>query len=108
MGQLFVLFIVSYFLSYYKTKVRQTMERLSKTKNLKCNMVGEKVKQFRIEQGLSQRTLSIKLETEGIYICRGSISRIEDGSRTVTDLELYGLSKVLKQSIDSFFYDYPS
>lgn len=84
------------------------MERLSKTKNLKCNMVGEKVKQFRIEQGLSQRTLSIKLETEGIYICRGSISRIEDGSRTVTDLELYGLSKVLKQSIDSFFYDYPS
>lgn len=84
------------------------MERLSKTRNLKCNMVGERVKQFRIEQGLSQRTLSIRLETEGIYICRGSISRIEDGTRTVTDLELYGLSKVLKQPVEAFFHDFPS
>ena len=83
------------------------MERLSKTKTQKCNMVGAKVKQFRIEQGLSQKILSAKLETEGIYVCRGSISRIEDGTRTVTDLELYGLSKVLKEPIENFFYDFP-
>ena len=52
--------------------------------------------------------LSNKLETEAIYICRGSISRIEDGSRTVSDLELYGLSKVLNKPIEEFFEDYPS
>jgi len=83
------------------------MKRLSKTTTQKCNMIGPKVRQFRIEQKLSQQTLSDKLETEAIYICRGSISRIEDGSRTVTDLELYGLSKVLNKSIEDFFEDYP-
>ena len=44
-----------------------------------------------------------KLETLAIYICRGSISRIEDGSRTVTDIELYGLSQVLATPIEDFF-----
>ena len=54
------------------------------------NMVGKKIKQLRKEKHLSQQELSIKLETMAIYICRGSISRIEDQSRTVTDIELYG------------------
>lgn len=84
------------------------MKRLSTTTSQKHNMVGAKVRQFRLEQHLSQQTLSDKLETEAIYICRGSISRIEDGSRTVTDLELYGLSKVLNKPIEDFFDDYPS
>ena len=44
-----------------------------------------------------------KVETLAIYICRGSISRIEDGSRTVTDIELYGLSQVLATPIEDFF-----
>lgn len=48
---------------------------------------------------MSQQELSDKLEIMAIYICRGSISRIEDMSRTVTDIELYGLSKVLGVSI---------
>ena len=42
-----------------------------------------------------QQQLSDKLEVLAIYICRGSISRIEDQTRTVTDMELYGLSQVL-------------
>ncbi len=83
------------------------MKRLSVTAAQKCNMIGSKVKQFRIEQKLSQQTLSDRLETEAIYICRGSISRIEDGSRTVTDIELYGLSKVLHKPLEDFFEDYP-
>lgn len=67
------------------------------------NMVGEKVKQLRKEMNLSQQQLSNKLETLAIYICRGSISRIEDGSRTVTDIELFGLSQVLSTPIEEFF-----
>ena len=55
---------------------------------------------------MSQQELSDKLEILAIYICRGSISRIEDKSRTVTDIELYGLAKVLGVSIDSLF-EYP-
>ena len=67
------------------------------------NMIGHKVKELRIAKGLSQQALSNKLETLAIYICRGSISRIEDKQRTVTDIELYGLSKVLDVSIESLF-----
>ena len=79
------------------------MKRLTTTSTEKRNMIGDKLREFRLEQNLSQQNLSNRLETEGVYICRGSISRIEDGSRTVTDMELYGLSKVLKKPIDSFF-----
>ncbi len=67
------------------------------------NLIGKKVKQLRIEKNMTQRELSIKLETMAIYICRGSISRIEDQSRTVTDIELYGLSQVLQTPIEDFF-----
>ncbi len=69
----------------------------------KMNLVGKRVRQFRIEQNLSQRELSIKLETIAVYICRGSISRIEDQTRTVSDIELYGLSQVLNKPIGEFF-----
>jgi len=69
----------------------------------KMNLVGKNVRKFRIEQKISQKTLSVRLETIAVYICRGSISRIEDGSRTVSDIELYGLSRVLNKPIESFF-----
>lgn len=68
-----------------------------------CNLVGEKVKFYRKKRKYSQKILSEKLELMAIYVCRGSISRIEDGSRTVTDIELYGLAKVLNVSIEDLF-----
>ncbi len=71
--------------------------------NEQKNLVGSKVKQLRLEKGLSQQQLSDKLETLAIYICRGSISRIEDGSRTITDIELMGLSQILATPIEDFF-----
>lgn len=67
------------------------------------NMVGDKVRKLRLEQKMSQQTLSDRLETLAIYICRGSISRIEDKQRTVTDMELYGLAQVLGVSIEELF-----
>ena len=79
------------------------MKRLTTTSTEKCNMIGVKLREFRLEQNLSQQNLSNRLETEGVYICRGSISRIEDGSRTVTDMELYGLAKALDVPVQEFF-----
>ncbi|MCB6994437.1 helix-turn-helix domain-containing protein [bacterium 210820-DFI.6.37] len=67
------------------------------------NLIGENVKRLRVERNLSQQLLSDRLETLGVYICRGSISRIEDKSRTVTDIELYGLSEILGVSISDLF-----
>lgn len=67
------------------------------------NITGEKIKYYRKMRNLSQQQLSDKLETLAVYICRGSISRIEDGSRTITDIELYGLSEILQVPIEKFF-----
>ena len=58
------------------------------------NLIGENVRKFRIQRNMSQQKLSNMLELLGVYVCRGSVSRIEDKSRTVTDIELYALSKV--------------
>lgn len=67
------------------------------------NMVGNRVREFHIARKMSQQRLSDKLETIAVYICRGSVSRIEDGTRTVSDIELYGLSKILGVPVGDFF-----
>ncbi|MDR0884672.1 MAG: XRE family transcriptional regulator [Oscillospiraceae bacterium] len=59
------------------------------------NLVGERVRKYRRLRRMSQQTLSAKLEVLAIYICRGSVSRIEKYTRTVTDIELFGLAQVL-------------
>lgn len=65
----------------------------------KQNLIGYNVARRRIELKMSQQKLSDKLELYGVYVCRGSVSRIEDYSRTVTDIELYAISKVLNTPI---------
>ena len=67
------------------------------------NVVGDKIRKFRIEQNLSQQELSDRLETYAIYICRGSLSRIERHERTVTYYELRALAKVFKVSIEDMY-----
>lgn len=67
------------------------------------NMVGSNIRKIRTERKISQQTLSDRLEMMAIYICRGSVSRIEDKSRTVTDIELYGIAKVLGVTISDLF-----
>lgn len=67
------------------------------------NITGQRIKEARLKAGLTQRELSIRLELTAVYICRGSLSRIETGERTVTDIELDALSKVLNVSLDYLF-----
>ena len=67
------------------------------------NMIGNKIRELRKKRNMSQQQLSDKLKTLAIYICRGSISRIEDQSRTVTDIELFAIAKVLNISVDALF-----
>lgn len=47
------------------------------------NLIGSNLKRLRQERGWSQQLLSNKLETVAVYICRGSISRIEDKQNTI-------------------------
>lgn len=67
------------------------------------NIIGLNVRKFRKEQKLSQKKLSNRLELMGVHVCRGSISRIENQCRTVTDIELEGLAKALNVPIGDLF-----
>ena len=67
------------------------------------NLIGDRLRVLRKKHHLSQQQLSERLETQAVYICRGSISRIEDKSRTVTDIELMGLATVLGVKIQDLF-----
>ncbi len=67
------------------------------------NLIGHNVRKYRIQNKMSQQKLSNQLELLGVYVCRGSISRIEDKSRTVTDIELFAIAKVLKVKITDLF-----
>jgi transcriptional regulator with XRE-family HTH domain len=67
------------------------------------NLIGNSVRKYRKEAKMSQQMLSNKLELLGVYVCRGSISRIEDKSRTVTDIELYAIAEVLNIDIIKLF-----
>ncbi len=69
----------------------------------KMNIIGDNVKKYRKLRKLSQQKLSNKLELLGVYVCRGSISRIEDYSRTVTDIELYAIANVLEVEMTDLF-----
>lgn len=67
------------------------------------NLIGENVRKYRKLNKMSQQALSDKLELLGVYVCRGSVSRIEDKIRTVTDIELFAIAKVLNVSIEQLF-----
>ena len=69
----------------------------------KMNLIGENVAKLRKKLKMSQQKLSNKLELYAVYVCRGSISRIEDRSRTVTDIELYAIAKALNVEITELF-----
>ena len=67
------------------------------------NITGQSIRKKRLAAHLTQRQLSEKLETMAVYVCRGSISRIESGERIVTDIELQAIAEVLHVSIESLF-----
>ncbi len=77
------------------------MKRLVDNENL--NVIGQRIKSARLRLGLSQRALSEKLELKAVYICRGSISRIENCERSVTDIEISAISEVLGVTLDYLF-----
>jgi transcriptional regulator with XRE-family HTH domain len=77
------------------------MKRIIDTENV--NIIGEKIKEAREKSGMSQKQLSEKLELMAVYTCRGSISRIENGRRAVTDIEIDAISKTLNVSLNYLF-----
>jgi len=67
------------------------------------NLIGDNVRKYRKLRKMSQQKLSNKLELSGVYVCRGSISRIEDKTRTVTDIELFAIAEALNVEIKDLY-----
>ena len=67
------------------------------------NVTGRNIRLARERARLTQKELSIKLETIAVYVCRGSISRIESGARIVTDIELQAIAEILNVPVQALF-----
>lgn len=80
--------------------------RNSRNFNGKLNVIGEKIKYYRIKNKFSYQKLSDKLMLVGIDINKQSIYRIEHGQRTIVDYELGALVKCLNISLDDLLLDY--
>ena len=65
----------------------------------KKNICGDRIKQARAMRRITQSELAARMQIEGITIERDSISRIESGTRFVTDYELKIFAKVLRVNI---------
>lgn len=71
----------------------------------KKNLCGDRIREARLKQRLSQSDLAAKIQVEGITIERDSISRIEIGTRFVADYELMIFAKVLKVDVEWLLED---
>ena len=65
----------------------------------KKNVSGGRIREARLKRRLTQEDLAAKLQIEGVIMERDSVSRMEIGTRFVTDYELMVLSKVLGVSM---------
>lgn len=69
--------------------------------------IGDKIKEFRLNSGLSQEELAEKLNTT-----KQSISRYEKGERQANQDILFSLAAIFKKRVDDFFppieHEYPT
>lgn len=64
------------------------------------NLCGNRVREARARRNMTQADLAAKLQVAGITMERDSVSRIEIGTRFVTDYELSVLADVLGVSME--------
>ncbi|MDO4757035.1 MAG: helix-turn-helix transcriptional regulator [Parabacteroides sp.] len=64
------------------------------------NIIGPKLKQLRLEQKLTQKSLAERLQLEGYEFSDLTILRIEQGKRFVPDYEVVLLAKFFNISVD--------
>ncbi len=66
------------------------------------NISGNKLKELRKANKMSQQELAEKLQLEGIDLTSKEISKIENNKRLVQDFELFAFAKIFGVSADEF------
>lgn len=64
------------------------------------NIIGDRLKALRKSQGISQKTLAARLQTEGFEFTDLTILRIEQGKRFVPDYEIVAIANYFHVSTD--------
>ena len=67
--------------------------------NGRKNLCGDRVREARARLNITQADLAARLQVAGVIMERDSVSRIEIGTRFVTDYELMVLSQILNVSV---------
>ncbi|WP_186565295.1 helix-turn-helix transcriptional regulator [Lawsonibacter celer] len=67
------------------------------------NICGGQIRMLRLCRHMSQVTLAIKMQTEGVTMEQDVVSRIESGARLMTDYELRAFAAVLDVPLESLF-----
>ena len=78
---------------------------INKTSDGCNNLCGRRVAKFRMEMKISQRELADRLQLVGLDMDKNAVQRIEAGKRFVTDIELVGLSRVLRKTLDELLLE---
>ena len=68
--------------------------------------IGLKIKAVREARGLSQVEVVERLAKQDVNMSRETLSKIENGNRTVSAVELNGLCKVLNIDMNTLFEEY--
>ena len=66
----------------------------------KSNISGERIRQARVIQKMTQSDLAARIQTKGVTMERDSISRIEHGIRFVADYELKIFAEALGVTVE--------
>ena len=64
------------------------------------NVSGDRIRELRLRERMSQAALAAKMQLNGVTIEQDAISRIECGTRLVTDFELLVLARIFNVTSD--------
>ena len=70
-----------------------------------CNIIGKRLASIRKQKGFNQKQISDALREKGVILSTSSISKIENRTRKVSDIEVLVLSEVLNVSVDYLLND---
>jgi len=69
----------------------------------KRNIIGSHVRRARKASKITQRDLVAQLQLLGIKIDQAGLSKLENGNRPITDIEIAAIAKILKVPLSWLF-----
>ena len=70
---------------------------------MKKNIIGSHVRRARKASKITQRDLVAQLQLLGIKIDQAGLSKLENGNRPITDIEIIAIARILKVPVSRLF-----